>query len=134
MTSKKAVGIYIVISFFVGGLVGFVAGGYISFELTTTRFGNKWLDEQANDISSRITILKNVREGRHEEAVEVMERQLEDDLISIEPDHRIKEGTLSAINGAIQNAKDYRTQYPRTPSRPSIEKMVADVFKRAPYK
>ena len=81
-----------------------------------------------------ITILKNVREGRHEEAVEVMERHLEDDLISIEPDHRIKEGTLSAINGAIQNAKDYRTQYPRTPSRPSIEKMVEDVFKRAPYK
>ena len=83
MTTKKAVGIYIVISFFVGGLVGFVAGGYISFEITTTSFGNKWLDEQANDISSRITILKNVREGRHEEAVEVMERQLEDDLISI---------------------------------------------------
>ena len=134
MTTKKAVGTYIVISFFVGGLVGFVAGGYISFELTTTRFGNEWLNEQANDISSRITILKNVREGRHEEAVEVMERQLEDDLISIEPDHRIKELTLSAINGAIQNAKDYRTQYPRTPSRPSIEKMVEDVFKRGPYK
>jgi len=134
MTSKKTVGIYIVISFFVGGLVGIVAGGYIGFELTTANFGNEWLYEQANDISSRTTILRNIREGRHKEAVEVMERQLEDDLISIEPDHRIKERTISAINSAIQNAKDYRTQYPRTPSRPSIEKMAEDVFKRAPYK
>ncbi len=134
MTSKKVVGIYIVISFFVGGLVGFVAGGYIGFELTTASFGNKWLDEQANDISSRITILKNVREGRHDEAVEVMERQLEDDLISIEPDRRIKERTLSSINGAIKNAKNYRMQYPRTSSRPSIEKMAEAVLKRAPYK
>jgi len=63
-----------------------------------------------------------------------MERQLADDLISIEPDHRIKELTLSVINGAIQNAKDDRTQYPRKSSRPSIEKMVEDVFKRASYK
>lgn len=77
------------------------AGGDIGFELTTTRFGNEWLNEQANDISSRITILKNVREGRHEEALEVMERQLEDDLISIEPDHRIKELTLSAIRNYL---------------------------------
>ena len=134
MTSKKAIGIYIVISFFVGGLVGFVAGGYIGFELTSASFGNRWLYEQATDISSRITILKNAREGRHEETMELMERQLEDDLISIEPDRRIKERTLSAINSAIKNAKDYRTQYPRASSRPSIEKMVEAVFKRAPYK
>ena len=134
MTSKKTVGIYIVISLFVGGLVGIVAGGYIGFHLTTANFGNEWLYEQSNDISSRTTILRNIREGRHEDAVEMMERQLEDDLISIEPDHRIKERTLSAINSAIQSAKEYRTQYPRTPSRPSIEKMAEDVFKRAPYK
>ena len=71
MTSKKAIGIFIVISFFAGGLVGFAAGGYIGFELTSASFGNRWLYEQATDISNRITILKNAREGRHEETMEL---------------------------------------------------------------
>jgi len=134
MASKMSVAIISVISFFVGGLIGTAVGGYYGVELTTADFGNRWLSEQANDIDSRISNLINMRENRQDENLEAMERQLEDDLISIEPDHRIKPPTLDAINAVIQKAKEYRAAYPRTSSRPAIERMVEAVFNQAPYK
>ncbi len=134
MTSKKSVALISVIFFFVGGFIGTAIGGYYGVELTTAGFGNRWLAEQANDIESRIANLINIRENRQDEGLEAMERQLEDDLISIEPDHRIKPPTLDAINTAIQKAKEYRKLYPRISSRPAIEKMVEAVFNNAPYK
>ncbi len=134
MATKKSFSIFIIIAFLVGGLVGAAIGGYFGVELTTAGFGNRWLNEQAHDIESRVANLKSIKQGRQKAALESMERELEDDLISIEPDHRIKQPTLDAINAAIKDAKEYRAQYPRTPSRPAIEKMVEAVFQHAPYK
>ncbi len=133
MTTKKMRSLTVIAAVIVGGLVGAAIGGYFGVDLTTAGFGNRWLEEQAQDIDSRIANLKKIREGLQEEALEAMERQLEDDLISIEPDDRIKQPTLGAINTAIQNAREYRTQYPIATSRPAIEKMVEAVFKRVPY-
>jgi hypothetical protein len=122
------------LGFLLGAVVGLVVGGYGGFHFATSHFGSEWLYEQAMDVESRVVILRHLRAGKTAQAMEILENQMEDDLISMEPDARIKAATISEINKAIRVSKEYRLAHPRKGKRPGIEKMLANVFSREPYK
>jgi hypothetical protein len=128
---KKLYGLGLV--FLVGGVVGLAIGGYAGMHMMFSFFGNNWLHEQADDIQSRIVILKHVRGGKQAQAIELLESHLDDDLISIEPDKYINEQTIADINDAIREAKAYRSVYPRTSNRTHVDAMVNNVFSQEPY-
>lgn len=122
------------LAFLVGGVVGLTIGGYAGMHMMFSFFGNNWLHEQADDIQSRIVILKHLRGGKQAQAIELLESQLDDDVISIEPDKYINEQTITDINNAIREAKAYRSAHPRTSNRPHVDAMVNNVFSQEPYK
>jgi hypothetical protein len=134
MNSRKKVLFGLGIAFLVGGVVGLAIGGYAGMHMMFSYFGNNWLHEQADDIQSRIVILQHLRGGKQAQAVELLESQLDDDVISIEPDQYINARTIADINGAIREAKAYRSTHPRTSNRPHVDAMVSNVFSQEPYK
>ena len=134
MKSKNKALLGLGIAFLVGGVVGLAIGGYAGMHMMFSFFGNNWLHEQADDIQSRIIILKHVRGGKQAQAIELLESQLDDDLISIEPDKYINEQTIADINNAIHQAKAYRSEHPRTSNRSHVDAMVSNVFSQEPYK
>ncbi len=134
MISRKKLILGLGLVFLAGGVVGLAIGGYVGIHSTVSYFGNKWLHEQADDVQSRIVILKHLRAAQKPQAVELLETQLDDDLISIEPDEYINDQTISEINEAIRKVKEYRSAKPRKSNRPHVDKMVTNVFSQEPYK
>ena len=134
MTNKTKTRVGLGLTLLVGCVVGLVIGGYGGMHLMFSYFGNNWLHEQADDILSRIVILKHIRAAEQGQALELLEAQLDDDLISIEPDKYINDQTIAEINDAIQKAKEYRSTHPRTSNRPHVDQMVKNVFSQGPYK
>ena len=133
MASKTRTRVGLGLAFLVGCVIGLVIGGYGGMHLMVSYFGNNWLHEQADDILSRIVILKHIRAAEQGQALELLEAQLDDDLISIEPDTYINDQTITEINEAIQKAKEYRSTYPRTSNRQHVDQMVKNVFSLGPY-
>jgi hypothetical protein len=134
MEGKKRIIVGLGLAFLVGGMVGLAIGGYVGMRLMFSYFGNNWLHEQAADVQARIVILKHLRSAEKDQAIELLEAQLDDDLISIEPDKYINGQTISEINNAIREAREYRSTYPRTSNRPHVDTMVKNVFLQEPYK
>jgi len=133
MVIRKKTIVGLVLAFLVGRVIGLAGGGYGGMRLMVSNFGNNWLHEQADDIRSRIVILKHIRAAEQSQALEYFEAQLDDDLISIEPDKYINDKTIAEINEVIQKAKEYRSRYPRTSSRPHVDQMVKNVFSQGLY-
>jgi hypothetical protein len=93
--------------------------------------------KDARNIQSYVVILKHLRAARTSQAVELLEAQLDDALILFdpwEPYPRLTNRTSSAINMAIRESKEYRSVNPRQSNRPHVDKMVANLFAREPYK
>jgi hypothetical protein len=134
MESKKKLIFGLALAFLVGGVAGLAIGGYVGARLMISYFGNNWLHEQADDVQSRIVILKHLRTAELGQAVELIEAQLDDDLISMEPDKYINDQTIAEINEAIREAKKYRSANPRKSNRPHVDRMVTNVFSRESYK
>lgn len=133
MNSRKKTLVGLGLALLAGGVVGLAIGGYAGMHMMLSYFGNHWLHEQADDIQSRIVILKHLRGGKQAQAVELLESQLDDDLISIEPDKYINTQTIADIDNAIRAAKEYRSVYYRTSTRPHVDAMVNNVFSQDPY-
>lgn len=133
MASRRKSILGLGLAFLVGGVVGLAIGGYIGIHLVVSYFGNRWLHEQVDDVQSRIVILKHLRAAEKDQAVELLEALLDDDLIALEPDEYINDQTISEINGAIREAKEYRSVHPRTSDRPHVDTMISNVFSQEPY-
>lgn len=134
MTNRKKTFAGLGLMFLAGCIIGLAIGGYVGMRLMFSYFGNNWLHEQAADIQTRIIILQHLRSAEKDQAVELLEAQLDDDLISIEPDKYINDQTISEINNAINEARKYRSIHPRTSNRPFVDTMVKNVFSQEPYK
>jgi hypothetical protein len=134
MEGKKKVIVSLSLAFLVGGIVGLAIGGYVGMRLMVSYFGNNWLHEQAADIQARIVILKHLGSAEKNQAIELLEAQLDDDLISIEPDKYINDQTIFEINNVIREAREYRSRHPRASNRPHVDTMVKNVFSQEPYK
>ena len=125
------------LAFLVGGVVGLAIGGYGGFCWGRSGIIDKCLYKDAGALQSHVVILKHVRTAQTTQAIELLESQLDDDLILFdpwEPYPRLTNRTISEINKAIRESKAYRSTNPRTSNRPHVDKMVANLFAREPYK
>lgn len=89
---------------------------------------------QMFDVHSDITLLESLRENRIEEAIELLEGELDSDIVILN-DSLKKEQDQKSINNyleALRRARNYRGKYPKelalgVPNNPNRN---ADFFKR----
>ena len=125
------------LAFLVGGVVGLAIGGYGGLRLGRSAIIDECLYKDAGALQSHVVILKHVRTAQTTQAIELLESQLDDDLILFdpwEPYPRLTNRTIAAMNKAIHESKEYRSAHPRISNRPHVDKMVANLFAREPYK
>ncbi|MEK7287796.1 MAG: hypothetical protein AAB091_04495 [Elusimicrobiota bacterium] len=128
MQSKRNFWLGLSAAFIAGLAVGALGGSYGSFRLAKSYFGSNWLYEQAKDVESKVAFLKTLRSDGQQETIEGLEVELDDDLISMQPDKFITKRTMAEIDTAVQMAKEYRLIHPRKSGRPMIDRMIVNLF------
>jgi hypothetical protein len=110
----------------------FILGAYFGYSHARSYFGSRWLDEQSNDIRSRLVMLGYLRGGDAKKATEMMEDLMYDDLIALEPDRFIDRRTKNNINQTLAEVRAYRSNNPYA-RRPMIDRMVEQALAHPPY-
>ena len=137
MASRRKFILGLGLVFLAGGVFGLAMGGYGGFRLGRLGSIDECVYKDARAIQSHVVILKHLRAARTSQAVELLEAQLDDALILFDPWKpypRPTYRTISEINKAIRESKEYRSANPRQSNRPHVDKMVANLFAREPYK
>jgi hypothetical protein len=115
--------------FFVGAIVGLVIGGYGGARYGMSFILNECLYRDAGGVQSQVVILKHLRAGEIDQAIEVLEAHLDDDLIIFDPEEPytdISDQAISEIDKAIQETREYRATNPRKSNRPHVDAMVGN--------
>ena len=115
-------------------IAALMVGGYGASQLTATFLVNNALDKEARDAQRQVKALQYLRVGETDQAIEILESRLDDDLISLDPQEPyegLNEKTTSNISQAIVDAKAYREEYPRVTKRTHVDDMVKAVFEKA---
>lgn len=136
MASRRKSIVGLGLTFLVGCVVGLAIGGYGGLRSGRSGIIDECMYKDARAIQSHVVALRHLRAAQTSQAVELLEAQLDDALILFdpwEPYPRLTNRTISAINKAIRESKAYRSANPRQSNRPHVDKMVANLFARAPY-
>jgi hypothetical protein len=137
MPGRRKVGGFILL-FAAGCVIGAAAGGYAGFTRGRAIILNEALCRDAREVGSRISILRQLRDGAQERAVESLETGLNDLLIVFDPDTPypgLESRTTAALKNAIDQAREYRAAYPRpADGRDFRDKMVRNLFSRDLYR
>lgn len=107
-------------------------GAYFGYSQARSYFGSHWLDEQSNDIRSRLVMLGYLRSGESARAAGMLEDLMYDDLIALEPDRFIDRRTKNNINQTLMEVRAYRSNNPYS-RRPMIDRMVEKALSLPPY-
>lgn len=92
---------------------------------------NAWVQEQAKDVQGHIGALQKLRSGDANAAVELLETQLDDDLVTLEPEgYQLQAQALSEMHAALDAARGYRGEFPRESRRGIIDEMVRNALSR----
>lgn len=124
------------LAFLGGAVVGLAIGGSVGY-LVWTQMRNEFIYKDARDVQLQVPILKHLREGERDRAIELLEARLDDQLILFdpwEPYRGLSAREISEINKAIRESKEYRLAYPRKSDRSFVDDAVRDIFSREPYK
>ena len=123
--------------FLIGCAVGVAIGGYGGFRFGMGFILNTSLAKDAREVESRISILRHLRTGEQDVAVNQLENGLNDMLILFDPHTPypdLKQQTVVALREAIDKAKEYRSAYPRpADQKDARDSMVQDLFSREVY-
>lgn len=125
-----------VLMLLLGAIVGAAAGGYGGVRYGSAWILNECIHKDARDIQKAVAALKHLRAGERDQAVELIEARMDDDLIMFDPQEpypRLKGETIAEMNKALGEAKAYRAANPRKSSRPGVDRMVADLLSRGRY-
>ncbi|MEW6685318.1 MAG: hypothetical protein AB1393_03820 [Candidatus Edwardsbacteria bacterium] len=125
------------LAFLVGTVVGLAIGGYGGFHFGACFILDQCLSKDARNIQSHVVMLRHLRTGKMDQAIELLEVHLDDELIIFDPEKpypRLSRQTTFEINKAIRESKEYRLAHPRKSNRPAVDQMVRNVFLREPYK
>ena len=128
---KQLIGLALV--FIVGGGLGLVIGGYWGFQRGFTTILNEALTLDAKDVRSHVATLKHFRVGEGDQAAEALEAHMDDELIMFDPSEPfpgLTAETISEINKAIDESKEYRLAYARKSNRPFVDDMVRSLFSK----
>ena len=111
-------------------LLGVLGGGWGASRFWERVTGDWEARSMMTEAGSTVGLLKRLRAGNSTGAVEVLEYRLDSALLGLGallpsiPESRRDRSYLKAI----QKAKDYRTQFPRTNESPEITEGVARAF------
>jgi hypothetical protein len=133
--SKSLLGFALV--FFMGAIVGLVIGGYGGARYGMSFVLDECLYRDAGGVQSQVVILRHLRAGEIDQAIEVLEARLDDDLIIFDPDEPytgISDQAISEINKAIQVSREYRSANPRKSNRPHVDTMVGNILRQETQK
>ena len=125
------------LAFLGGAVVGLAIGGSGGFYYGTFQLRNDWIHKDARDAQSQVVILKHLREGKRDQAIELLEARLDDQLIMFDPSEpypRLTSRESQEINKAVRESKEYRSAYPRKSKRSIVDEMVRNLFSREPLR
>src|SRR5687767_9618676 len=97
------------VAFLAGSAVGVTLGVQRGFRSGMSLILNEALSRDAHEVGSRIATLKQLREGKQNQALEGLEAGLNDTLITFDPAQPypgLKEQTVVALRKAIDEAKE----------------------------
>ncbi len=121
--------LYAFLIFLAGSLIGVIVGGYGGSYLAASAVINNWVNSQTKDGRAEVDILRQLRADEQENAIEILESELDKDIVSLLPEYhekfRIQDLTLTSINETLLYAKRYRTEYPRESQGKLIDQDVA---------
>lgn len=119
-------------AFILVAVLSSAAGAWFGYSHARSFFGSSWLNEQSNDIRSRLVVIGYLRSGEGARAAEMLEDQMYDDLIALEPDRFIDRRAKDNINQTLSEVRAYRSHSPYS-RRPMIDRMVEQALARPPY-
>lgn len=137
MISRKGLFIGFILAFLVGGAAGLAVGGYRGFQSGMSFILNDALSKDAREVESRVAVLRHLRAGRQDQAIEALEGGMDDILVGfdpVEPYPGLTGQTTAALGKAITAAKDYRSAHPRQSKAHARDEMVRSLFARERYK
>ena len=112
---------------------GLIIGAYGGFRLGKSPVLNNVLKKDAREVQSHVSTLKYLRDDQTDKAIEVIEAGLDDDLVLFDPEEpyeMITDRTKAEIKQAIQQARGYRSAYPRKSSRSHVDAMVDNLLEK----
>ena len=121
------------VMFLAGSSVGFLIGAYAGGNFGMSLVLNNGLQQDALDLEKKLEALRQLRGGQTETAIETLEASIDDSLVifaPVEPYAGLNDITESTIAAAIDNAFEYRREFPRQSSRPQVDKMIQGLFER----
>lgn len=138
MVSKQKLCMGLILAFLMGSAAGMAMGWIRGFQSGTSFILNEALFKDARSVGSSIAILKDLRAGKRDQAIEGLEVGLNDTLIVFDPNEPyadLKGETVAALRKAINEAKEYRTAHPRKSNQRNLrDEMVQNLFARELYK
>ena len=136
MVSKRKLFVGVACAFLAGCAIGLALGGHQGFRFGTSFILNEALSKDAREVEARIAILRHLRAGKQDQAIERLETGLADTLIGFDPTEPyagLNGQTVAALKKAIGVAREYRSAHPRQ-QKNFRDKMVDDLFARELYK
>ena len=137
MTGRTKLVLGLGLAFLLGGVVGAAAGFYNGLTFGMNAVLKDWLVKDALDVQAQVVVLTHLRNRQTDQAVEMIESRLDDQVILFQPDEpfrRLTPRETSSLHKAIGDLKDYRAQYPRQTKRKFVDDAVRNLFASDPYK
>jgi hypothetical protein len=131
MTKGKRISVFAA-AFLLVAVASAVLGAYFGYSRARGYFGSQWLGEQCLDIRSRLVLLSYLKSSDPAKTAEMLEDQMYDDVISLEPDRFIDRRAKDNINQTLAEVRAYRSANPNT-RRPMIDRMVEKALSLPPY-
>ena len=138
MVTRKVLFISLIVAFSVGCVAGLATGGFRGFRAGMALILNGALVKDAREVEARIAILRHLRTGDREQAIEKLEVGLDDILIGFDPAEPypgLDGHTVTALRKAIDEARVYRAAHPWPSKQNHLRaEMVRNLFARDLYK
>jgi hypothetical protein len=132
MKARKAFSITAIL--LVGAIIGGLAGSYGTAYITSYLYGGSVELQAAVAINQNVWVLKRLREGKIEEAIERLELELDGNLITLSADMPIDEQWQESVDRSLAFVNEYRSIYPRSTQNPEIDSAVANALSKAKTK
>lgn len=117
-----------VISLLLAFLIGGIAGAYISYHVANQYSEDSSMLSLATNAELETSALRALRAKDTEGTFKLLEAILDSKIIFLRIDDSYSDLTNNAVRRAIQQAKDYRAQYPRKSDYPETDAKVIKVL------
>ena len=130
MTNRSRTLLIAILAFLGGGIVSGVTSGYVSIYFTTRFFTDGWMLGNVIDTEDHVKVLRVLREGKIEKAMESLEQSLNMKILGLLISDENTEKTNRAVSKAIQTVKEYRSKYPHSSKIPEVDEGIAKILEQ----